>query len=103
MRTSIRSPSQNGVAERWLGSVRRELFDHIIPLNEYHLRRLGRDYLLTTTQSEHTLALNKSTPPNEPSKDVLTFKPESSPYPGWAVFTIVTVGRKRRETNVNHF
>jgi transposase InsO family protein len=45
MRTSIRSPWQNGVAERWVGSLRRELLSHIIPLNEFHLRRLGRDYL----------------------------------------------------------
>ena len=45
MRTSIRSPWQNGTAERWVGSARRELLDPIIPLNEKHLRRLGRDYL----------------------------------------------------------
>jgi hypothetical protein len=33
------------VAERWVGSCRREMLDHVIPLNEQHLRRLGRDYL----------------------------------------------------------
>ena len=32
-RTSIRSPWQNGIAERWVGSCRRELLDHVIPLN----------------------------------------------------------------------
>ncbi|MFL6446752.1 MAG: hypothetical protein ACJ746_03580 [Bryobacteraceae bacterium] len=37
LRTSIGSPWQNGTAERWVGSVRRELLDHVIPLNEYHL------------------------------------------------------------------
>jgi transposase InsO family protein len=37
-------PWQNGVAERWVGSCRREL-DHEIVLNESHLRRLVRDYL----------------------------------------------------------
>jgi transposase InsO family protein len=45
VRTSIGCPWQNGTAERWVGSVRRELLDHVIPLNEYHLRRLGRDYV----------------------------------------------------------
>jgi hypothetical protein len=40
-----RSPWQNGVAERWVGSCRRELLDHVIVLNESHLRRLVRDYL----------------------------------------------------------
>jgi hypothetical protein len=28
-----------------VGSIRRELLDHVIPLNEFHLRRLMRDYL----------------------------------------------------------
>ena len=62
MRTSIRSPWQNGVAERWVGSVRRELLDHIIPLNEYHLRRLGRDYLAYYHQDRTHIGLNKRTP-----------------------------------------
>ena len=43
LRTSVRSPWRNGVAERWVGSVRRELLDQVIPLNEFHLRRLGRE------------------------------------------------------------
>jgi hypothetical protein len=33
-RTSMRSPWQNGTAERSVGSCRRELLDHVIPLNE---------------------------------------------------------------------
>ena len=41
-RTAFRSPWQNGTAERWVGSVRRELLDHLIVLNEDHLRRLLR-------------------------------------------------------------
>jgi putative transposase len=32
IRTSIRSPWQNGVAERWVGSCRRDMLDHVIPL-----------------------------------------------------------------------
>jgi transposase InsO family protein len=44
-RTAYRSPWQNGTAERWVGSARRELLDHVIVLNERHLRRLLRDYL----------------------------------------------------------
>lgn len=38
VRTSFQSPWQNGVAERWVGSCRRELLDHMIVLNEQHLR-----------------------------------------------------------------
>ena len=45
MRTTYRSPWQNGTAERWVGSARRELLDHVIVFNERHLRRLLRDYI----------------------------------------------------------
>src|SRR5438105_3800652 len=38
-RTAFRSPWQNGIAERWIGSVRRELLDHSVVFNERHLRR----------------------------------------------------------------
>jgi putative transposase len=44
IRTAYRSPWQNGVAERWVGSCRRELLDHVIVLSESHLRRLVREY-----------------------------------------------------------
>ena len=44
-RMVFRSPWQNGIAERWVGSARRELLDHVIVLNEAHLRRLLREYV----------------------------------------------------------
>jgi len=44
-RTAFRSPWQNGTAERWVGSCKRELIDHVIVTNEDHLRRLVRDYI----------------------------------------------------------
>jgi transposase InsO family protein len=34
IRTAFRSPWQNGIAERWVGSVRRDLLDHVIVLNQ---------------------------------------------------------------------
>ena len=37
-------PWQNGVSERWIGSCRRELLDHLIVLDDIHLRRVIRDY-----------------------------------------------------------
>jgi len=44
-RTAFRSPWQNGIAERWVGSARRELLDHVIVLNEKHLQILLREYI----------------------------------------------------------
>jgi len=45
LRTAFRCPWQNGVAECWVASVRRDLLDHVIPLNERHLRRLLNEYI----------------------------------------------------------
>ena len=44
-RTAFRSPWQNGTTERAVGSVRRELLDHAVVLNEDHLRRLLCEYV----------------------------------------------------------
>jgi len=44
-RTNIQSPWQNGTAERWIGSCRREILDHVIALDERHLLRMVRDYV----------------------------------------------------------
>jgi putative transposase len=40
-----RSPWLNPYVERVIGSIRRDLLDHVIVLNEPHLRRLLTDYL----------------------------------------------------------
>ncbi len=44
-RTAYRSPWQNGTAERWVGSARRELLDHVIVWNDQHLQRLLCEYV----------------------------------------------------------
>ena len=41
-RTAYRSPWQNGTAERWVGSARRAVLEHVIVMNEKHLHRLLR-------------------------------------------------------------
>jgi transposase InsO family protein len=61
-RTSIASPWHNGLAERWVGSCRRELLDHVIRLNEGHLRRLVQDYVAYFQQDRIHDALGKDTP-----------------------------------------
>lgn len=43
--TSFRSPWQNGTAERMIGTLRRDILDHVIVLSEEHLRRLLKEYL----------------------------------------------------------
>jgi putative transposase len=65
-RTSVQSPWQNGLAERWIGSCRRELLDHIIPLNESHLRRLIREYVAYYHEDRTHDSLKKDTPNGRP-------------------------------------
>jgi putative transposase len=36
---------QNGIAQRWVGSCRRDQLDHIVALNERHLKRLFSEYV----------------------------------------------------------
>ena len=52
----------NGVAERWVGSVRRELLDHVIVFNERHPRRLLREYVDYYNQDRCHRTLDKDTP-----------------------------------------
>jgi len=61
-RTSFRSSWQNGIAERWVGSCRRDLLDHVIVLNERHLKRLMHEYGRYYHEDRTHLALNKETP-----------------------------------------
>lgn len=61
-RTSIRSPWQNGVAERWVESCRRDLLDHVIVLNERHLKRLLSEYIRYYHEDRTHLGLSKETP-----------------------------------------
>ena len=65
-RTSVRAPWQNGIAERFVGSCRREILDHVIALNEQHLRRLIRDYVSYYHQDRIHDSLEKDTPNRRP-------------------------------------
>ncbi len=45
VKTAPRSPWQSPCVERVIGSIRREALDHVIVLNERHLRRILRSYV----------------------------------------------------------
>jgi transposase InsO family protein len=67
-RTAFRSPWQNGVAERWVGSCRCDLRNHVIILNERHLKRLMSSYLLYYHEDRTHLGLAKDTPAGRPTE-----------------------------------
>ncbi len=60
--TAPASPWQNGIAERLIGSIRRECLDHIIVLGEAHLRRILKSYARYYNETRTHLALDKDAP-----------------------------------------
>jgi putative transposase len=60
--TSFQSPWQNGVAERFVGTCRRDLLDHVILVNERHLKRLIAEFVRYYHDDRTHLGLAKETP-----------------------------------------
>ena len=48
--------------ERWVGSCRRELLDHVIALKQRHLKRLLAEYVSHHPEDHTHLGLGKGTP-----------------------------------------
>jgi len=59
-----RSPWQNPFAERVIGSIRRECLDHMIILDECHLRRVMKEYVeyYNGSRAHQSLAGNSPVP-----------------------------------------
>jgi len=60
--TSFRSPWQNSYAERVIGTIRRECLDHIILVNEAHLRRVLSAYVQYYNSARTHRSLAKDAP-----------------------------------------
>ena len=57
-----RSPWQNGYAERFVGSLRRECLDHVIALNERHVCWVVSSYARYYNRARIHLPLTKDAP-----------------------------------------
>jgi hypothetical protein len=57
-----RSPWQNGYAERFVGTLRRELLDQVIVLGERHLLRLVRRHTSYYNEDRPDMALDRDAP-----------------------------------------
>jgi len=60
--TAPQSPWQNPYAERLVGSIRRELTDHVVVVDERHLRRLLGEYAAYYAGDRTHLSLDKDAP-----------------------------------------
>jgi putative transposase len=65
LRTPYRAPRANAFCERLIGTMRRELLDHIIPRGERHLRKLLADWKSYYNRARPHMSLGDS-PPDPP-------------------------------------
>ena len=82
-RTSYESPWQNGVAERMVGSVRRDVLDHVIVLHRQHLQRLLHEYWAYYHDDRTHLGVDKDAP---------LIRPVEQRSPGSTVYGLRRVG-----------
>jgi transposase InsO family protein len=80
--TAPRSPWQNPFVERVIGSIRRDCLDHVIVLNERHLRQILCSYLAYYHGSRTHLALGKDTPDGRPVQSADSGKVVAFPQVG---------------------
>jgi putative transposase len=64
--TAPHSPWQNPLAERLIGSIRRECLDHVLILSQRHLRHILSHYFVYYHHSRTYLALTKDAPNGRP-------------------------------------
>src|SRR5262249_13617653 len=66
LKIAPQSPWQNGYAERFIGTLRRELLDHLIIVNERQLLRAVRAYVAYYNEDRPHLALAGDAPISGP-------------------------------------
>jgi transposase InsO family protein len=59
---TAQSPWQNCYVERLIGSIRRECLNHVVVINDRHLRRILKSYFRYYHQSRTHLSLDKDAP-----------------------------------------
>jgi transposase InsO family protein len=62
LRTPVRAPRANAIAERWVGTVRRELLDRILIINRRHLTTVLAEYVAHFNDHRPHRALSQAAP-----------------------------------------
>jgi transposase InsO family protein len=78
------SPWQNGIAERLIGTLRRECLDQMVIFGEAHLRRILPAYVDYTIVHVRTWLYRKMHPCGEPSNSLAALSP-SPLWPGYII------------------
>ncbi len=61
VKTPYRAPTANAIAERWVGSVRRECLDHLLIVSEAHLRHVLTAYIAHYNEARPHQGLDQRT------------------------------------------
>jgi putative transposase len=59
---NVQTPRMNAIAGRWIGGCRRELLDRTLIWNQYHLRRVLREYEIHHNQHRPHRSLHSAAP-----------------------------------------
>jgi transposase InsO family protein len=62
LRTPVRAPQAKAIAERWIGTVRRELLDRILIVNRRHLDHVLTEYLADFNSHRPHRTLHQAAP-----------------------------------------
>jgi putative transposase len=62
LRTPVRAPRANAIAERWIGTVRRVMLDRMLILHRRHLERVLAEYVGHFNQHRPHRTLNHAAP-----------------------------------------
>jgi putative transposase len=94
VKAAPRSPWQSPYVERLIGTLRRECLDHVVVLNETHLRRLLRGYLIYYHGARTHLSLEKDAPEPRPVERLDEGRIVETP---WSAASIIATAGWRRK------
>jgi putative transposase len=71
LRSPVRVPTANAYCERLIGTIRRECLDYVIPMNEWHLQRILREWISHYNAGRPHQSLGPGIPEPPPSKPTI--------------------------------
>lgn len=78
LRTPVRTPVANSIAERWIGTLRRELLDRTIVWNPRQLHRLVTDYVEHYNRHRPHRSLQQHAPSSRPDETAVPASPTAN-------------------------
>jgi transposase InsO family protein len=100
LKTPYRTPQANAICERFIGTLRRELLDWVIPLGENHLRSLLQIWLAHYNSGRPHMSLGPGVPDPPPGIPVKLQRPRHLLTGGFRVASRPLLGGLHHEYNL---